>query len=664
MAHTERESFTGLTIHTAFARAQSPSRAREYGEDQRSDPSIGDRGSLKIPHRLRPDSQDEDRDTSILNELHTETPPISVPRPDDRQFTENEADISYSHKPEDSFSSPLGDYFRGRRRSISFNPEVKLDTGHHHALDEPLARGDTRNTAYQRPQARPSALRRIQSQEDELSFDSYGPTARATSGRRQSQNQRPFAARNPSDTFIPEAGEDLLGGSELDRPTSLTSVSTVSPTIEELRTPSEGPREGPRDVFLSPLSMSPVVQRAASLDDPNLWSMSAGTPFGNKPRSYTSDRNGSLRQTMRQRSRRSTGSSGKSPASMFLSMWSSRDEAPTPQPDDEGQMVGTEYVLGKQIGFGGFSTVKEAFKVDETGGTRRLAVKIVKKYVNGKSERENDQVQAEFDHEVRIWRYLNHPHILSLEAVYETDYATFCFTKLAIGGTLFDLIRANRSGLEMNLAKKYAYQLASAIRYLHEDARVVHRDIKLENCLLDPVKSEDGSEIANLVLCDFGMAEWMSTDNGGGPLDPYDNPADRPPPKNIGPSGSSTSVAGSLEYASPELLLSSTGLIDPAVDIWAFGVVAFSVVVGSRPFQHGFAPRVQANIIKGEWDQDAVRAGSNDPQDRQQALELIKGCLEMNMNARWTIRHVLDSTWLQGCCESAQETTDESTWRL
>lgn len=663
MAYAERESFTGLTIDTAFVHEQSPTRVREHGEDGRSGAGIEERCTSKAPHQLGPDAQNEDGDSSILDELHTETPPISVPRPDDHQFAENVGDISYSHKPEDPFPSPLGDFFRERRTSISFSPEVKLDTGRHHTLDGPLARSDTRSTVYHKPQMRPSALRKIQPQQREELFDSHGQTARSTSGRRQ--NQLPFPAANSRNAFVPETEEDFLAAAELDRPTSLTSISTVSPTIDELRTPSEGPREGPRDMLFSPLSMSPVVQRPTSLDDPNLWSMGAGTSFGNKPRSYTSDRNGSLRQTMRQRSRRSTGSSGKSPASMFLSMWSSRDEAPpAPQPDDEGQMVGTEYVLGKKIGFGGFSTVKEAFKVDETGGTKRLAVKIVKKHVSGKSERENDQVQAEFDHEVRIWRYLNHPHILSLEAVYETDYATFCFTKLAIGGTLFDLIRANRSGLEMKLAKKYAYQLASAIRYLHEDARVVHRDIKLENCLLDPMKSPDGTETANLVLCDFGMAEWMSTDNGGGPLDPYDNPADRPPPKNIGPSDSSTSVAGSLEYASPELLLSSAGLIDPAVDIWAFGVVAFAVVVGSRPFQHGFAPRIQANIIKGEWDQYAVLAGNTDPEGRQQALELIKGCLEMDMNARWTIRRVLDCAWLRECSESAEEVTDESTWKL
>jgi serine/threonine protein kinase len=344
-------------------------------------------------------------------------------------------------------------------------------------------------------------------------------------------------------------------------------------------------------------------------------------------------------------------------------MWSSPEEVVATQPDDEGQMVGTEYVLGKQIGFGGFSTVKEAYKVGADGSTRRLAVKIVKKHVTGKSERENDQVQAEFDHEVRIWRQLNYHHILSLEAVYDTDYATFCFTKLFIGGTLFDLIKTNRGGLDTKLARKYSYQLASALRYLHEDMRVVHRDIKLENCLLDPERSEDGTEGAKLVLCDFGMAEWMTNDTSSEPLDTYDNPADRPPRQNIGPSGSSTSVAGSLEYASPELLLSSTGLIDPVVDIWAFGVVVYATLVGSRPFQHEFGPLLHASIIKGEWNHDAILAGHEDDPSRKEALDLICHCLDKDTASRWTIRQALGCDWFATLTEPSEH-LDERSWRL
>jgi serine/threonine protein kinase len=648
MAHVGKDSLAHLTLDTALTPAKFL--GRHGGRERDAD------GVERSRSNFRPTLGHTEGDDNIYSELHAETPPISVPRSDD-YFASLHSDLTYSHKPDDVAPSPFGSFFRSRRPSISFDPEVRLDCGRLHALDEPVSKVDQRSSAYNRPQMRQSSLRKMYSREDGGFADIPNSPVYPTAEKRENQHAFPTGPSRSGLLVDPE--EDFSPGSETDHLASLTSVSTRSPVIEGPQTPSEGPKEA----LLSPLSMSPSVHRSTSLDDPNFWSSGGTASWGNKPRSYTYGRSGSLKQAIRQSSRRSTGSSGKSPASTFLALWSSK-EVPAPQPDDEGQMVGTEYVLGKQIGFGGFSTVKEAFKVEDNGGTKRLAVKVVKKYVTGKSERENDQVQAEFDHEVRIWRYLNHPHILSLEAVYETDFATFCFTKLAIGGTLFDLIRTNRGGLDVKLAKKYAFHLASAIRYLHEDARLVHRDIKLENCLLDPADSEDGTITYILVLCDFGMAEWLNTDNGSNSLDPYDSPADRPPPKNIGPSDSSTSVAGSLEYASPELLLSPGGLVDPAVDIWAYGVVVYALVVGSRPFQHGFAPRVQANIINGKWDRDAVLVADLANPDRQEALELIEGCLQMDLNTRFTIRDALDCRWLRECTDSAEEAIDDSIWKL
>jgi hypothetical protein len=654
MAHSERaglaSGLAGLRIETSFERK------RWANEDGRRATAAGD--GIESEHTNQSNDyarrRDTDEDHSLLSDLHSATPPISVPRTDEHP-TEDD-DSSYPHKPDEIQGSPLDSYLQVRRPSISFNPTVSVDSGNQIPLEEPLSLGDTNNRPPQRFESRSSGLRNALSQDDDHAeqkdeFPSWSP-------KRSQDRGYPTGQSRVQSFTRPENGSTM--NSDIDRPTSLTSQSTVSPLTDEARTPPDDSNH----TMLSPYCVPSPTQAFASPEDrSSSWSGAVSTPFGSK-RSSTLDRSSSLRNSTRHSSRRSTMSSGKSPASMFLSMWSNREE-PAPQPDDEGQMVGDDYVLGKQIGFGGFSIVKEAYKAEKHGETKTLAVKIVKKQITGRSEQENDEVQAEFDHEVRVWRYLSHPNVLTLDAVYETDYATFCFTKLAIGGTLFDLVRQNRSGLDTNLAKKYSYQLACAIRYLHEDARVVHRDIKLENCLLDPIADSDGNISSTLVLCDFGMAEWMSIDNGGDSPDPYEDAADRPPPQQIGPAGSSTSVAGSLEYASPELLQSVDGVIHPSVDVWAFGVIVYTVIVGSRPFQDSFAPRIQANIISGTWDQDAVFGDTahGHRQDREEALELIRGCLEMDPTKRWAIGDVLKCSWMREVAETA-EISPDTVWKL
>ncbi|KAJ5166916.1 uncharacterized protein N7482_005697 [Penicillium canariense] len=659
MAHPERHGLAGLRIETSFHQPRAGwSEDDEVGRRRSTAGGDGiESDRTKINHDYNARRRDTNEGRRVFSEMHSATPPISVPRPDGRPADDAS---SFPDRPDDVQGSPLDNYLQTRRPSITFNPNVSLDSGLQRPLEQPLAKGDVNNRPPQKFESRTSGLRNALSHDDD-SIDPKSVPWGYDSNRSHEQRGIPTGSSRGRHPGSP--GNDSMTGTEIDQPTSLTSLSTASPIAEEVRTPPGSVK----DALLSPLFITSPTQSYTSPEDRSAsWSGGMITPFGSKTRPPILDRSGSLRNsTTRHGSRRSTISSGKSPASMFLSMWSGKDE-PASSPDEEGQMVGTDYVLGKQIGFGGFSVVKEAYKVEEQGTTKRLAVKIVKKNVAGRSESENEEVQAEFDHEVRVWRYLNHPHVLTLDAVYETDYATFCFTKLAIGGTLFDLVRQNRQGLEATLAKKYSYQLACAIRYLHEDARVVHRDIKLENCLLDPIETPDGTTSSTLVLCDFGMTEWMATDDGGESPDPYDEVADRPPPKQIGPAGSSTSVAGSLEYASPELLQSANGVIHPSVDIWAFGVIVFTLLVGSRPFQDSFAPRIQSNILSGTWNHDAIVATTDESlrRDRQDALALVRGCLEMDVRKRWSIRDILASSWLREVAESVEESSSDSVWKL
>lgn len=647
MAQAERGTFENLRLETSFGRAHTSGwRSEEEGRGA-FDFGDGIEDDQTSSHYFDTPRSGTDEDNSIIKDLHSATPPISVPRHDTSSPARTPEDLSFPHKPDEVQASPLESFIQNRHPFISLHPNASPDNKNQHTLGEDFVKSDVRIRGGKRFQQRSSGLK------NSLTHDEAHETNHAfwNSDSTKDQSPRSPARNNQAECAISPDDEQLPANSEAERPTSLTSLSTASPLADELRTPPEGAKG-----LLSPVLMTSPPQAFPSLGEQNSWSGGSVIPFGSKPRGYRGSRS----------SRRSTASSGKSPASAFLSMWSCQEtrEMPAPKPDDEGQMVGTDYVLGKQIGLGGFSVVKEAYKVEEHGEPRMLAVKIVKKQLPERSEQENDEVQAEFDHEVHVWRYLNHPNVLSLDAVYETDYATFCFTKFAIGGTLFDLVRQNRSGIDMNLVRKYAFQLACALRYLHEDARVIHRDIKLENCLLDPVDSPDGRKSSNLILCDFGMAEWMNTDNGPDSPDEYGDSADRPPPKPIGPAGSSTSKAGSLEYASPELLISTDGIISPAVDIWAFGVVVFSMIVGSRPFQDSFQPRVSGNITAGRWSREAVLVGVDDPnvrRDREEALELIQGCLEMNMEKRWTIREIVSSRFLGGFAECLDETVS---WRL
>lgn len=101
-------------------------------------------------------------------------------------------------------------------------------------------------------------------------------------------------------------------------------------------------------------------------------------------------------------------------------------------------------------------------------------------------------------------------------------FRTYCFSDKISGGTLYDLIKSqHKVGLNFALVFGYAKQLANAILYLHEIKHIVHRDIKLENCLIEQetddttnngefVKPWEKFEADRLVLCDFGMSEYFN----------------------------------------------------------------------------------------------------------------------------------------------------------
>lgn len=514
---------------------------------------------------------------------------------------------------------------RDRGASVSFSSHATLDGGMQHALADPLPKvGSTRGRG-------PSITGSSQG-------DSNTP---ATPGSAASPRINPFTGepirRRTRRSDMPPRLESIE--SAQGQVPSLTSESTSSPSTEPFNSPQ--PKSMTGSLVFSPGAMPSAALSPTPSSEP--WPMSGRESF----KSRSQSRQASLiNNSFGASSRRSSRMSGSSPASAFLSRWGQGSMASlAPEPDEEGQAIGVQkdFVIGRQIGYGGFSVVKELHSLTEEGQKITKTVKIVRKNIPSVSEAENDKLQLSIEHEIDIWRTLKHENVLSLHSVYHTDFATFCVMDLIEGGTLFDLVRKTRTlatkGLTINLVKHYAYQLASALRYLHEDAQVVHRDVKLENCLLVLTEQDAEKNGGKLKLCDFGLADYAKGEmfDSVESLDLADEPN-----KN-----GTTEVIGTLQYAAPESFTSSSQTLRSSLDMWAFGCCLYTMITGDMPFSHALQSRVIENISNGLWDREAVRSSLATHEDADHIMRVLDGCLEVDAAARWTVSDVLTSSWLE-----------------
>jgi tRNA A-37 threonylcarbamoyl transferase component Bud32 len=291
-----------------------------------------------------------------------------------------------------------------------------------------------------------------------------------------------------------------------------------------------------------------------------------------------------------------------SPAASFLANFMSPVVvAPLQQSTDYDRTIG-EYSLGDTIGFGGFSTVRKAHYKDQT-----VAIKIIDQHLMTNIDR------LRLDRELSIWSSLDHPNIVHLQRLikhHQQDALSPTFylvSDYCSGGNLLAYLNLHKRINETE-ARRLFWQLCQGVRYLHVDRQVCHKDLKLENILLD----EQGS----VKICDFGLAipqsrsDYLEEEMAG----------------------------GSLAYAAPEQIRHVSPLTCPKTDIWSLGVILYALVVGSLPFNDAYELRLQHKILKGEFEM---------PVDVSQNLQqLISACLMYDPIKRWDIDAVLKSAWL------------------
>ncbi|XP_065104818.1 serine/threonine-protein kinase MARK2 isoform X4 [Paramisgurnus dabryanus] len=233
-----------------------------------------------------------------------------------------------------------------------------------------------------------------------------------------------------------------------------------------------------------------------------------------------------------------------------------RNRSSVPTTTDEQPHIGN-YRLLKTIGKGNFAKVKLARHV-LTG--KEVAVKII-----DKTQLNSSSLQKLF-REVRIMKLLNHPNIVKLFEVIETEKTLYLVMEYASGGEVFDYLVAHGRMKEKEARAKFR-QIVSAVQYCHQKC-IVHRDLKAENLLLDADM--------NIKIADFGFSNEFTM---GNKLDTF---------------------CGSPPYAAPELFQGKK-YDGPEVDVWSLGVILYTLVSGSLPFDGQNLKELRERVLRGKY---------------------------------------------------------------
>ncbi|TPX32893.1 hypothetical protein SmJEL517_g04049 [Synchytrium microbalum] len=166
--------------------------------------------------------------------------------------------------------------------------------------------------------------------------------------------------------------------------------------------------------------------------------------------------------------------------------------------------------------------------------------------------------------EAAIMLLLRHPHICALYEVVLLDEFYYMFFEYVAGGQLLDYIIGHGKLKEKN-ARRFVRQIVSAVDYCHQNS-IVHRDLKIENVLID--------KLGNIKLIDFGLSNLYS------------------------PGSQLQTFCGSLYFAAPELL-NARAYTGPEVDIWSLGIILYVLVCGRVPFDDTSMPVLHSKIKAG-----------------------------------------------------------------
>lgn len=273
-------------------------------------------------------------------------------------------------------------------------------------------------------------------------------------------------------------------------------------------------------------------------------------------------------------------------------------------------LTGKGYSITEAISEGGFSRVYKASGPYNGDPKHPMACKIIR-LANVPQEWKERALK----NELKIVTKVKHENIITIYEVTKTFRHAYLFMELA-ADTVTDFIRRRKKPLTEVQAWFWMSQVLKAVIYLH-DRQIAHRDLKLDNLLLD--------KDYNIKLTDFGFATIC---------------ADRKTSQVL----LSTTACGTKEYMAPEILEGNP--YDARIaDMWSCGIILFEFLVGRNPFPIAKKEWTDAEQLKyqkkGNWSFPKGSSVSDT------VVELASALLEADPKKRLTARGALNHKWFK-----------------
>lgn len=282
-------------------------------------------------------------------------------------------------------------------------------------------------------------------------------------------------------------------------------------------------------------------------------------------------------------------------------------------PTVRGDKVGP-WKLGETLGFG--STGKVQLAYNEITHQQAAMKEISKAIFNSKATPGSSAIASStpdslpygIEREIIIMKLLNHPNVLRLYDVWETNPSLYMVLEYAEKGELFNLL-VERGPLPESEAVCFFRQIIIGVSYCHA-LGIVHRDLKPENLLLD--------HKLNIKIADFGMAALETEDK------------------------LLETSCGSPHYAAPEIV-SGIPYHGFASDVWSCGVIFFALLTGRLPFdeEDGNIRNLLLKVQSGKFEMP------DDDEISPEAQDLLARILTVDPELRIKTRDILKHPLLQ-----------------